>query len=103
MKPIYLSIISTSYFFATLCGCHCSTSSSKYYKNKEQREKRAERKANALERQRLVQEYTPAHRAPTPEYLQKYGDAQTIHHNRKMDDLKRRMKEEQKYDLYTGP
>ncbi len=103
MRFIYLSIIASIYFVATSCGCHCSTSSSKYYKDNEQRERRAERKANALERQRLIQEYTPEHRSPSPEYLQKYNDAKTIHHNRKMDDLKRQMKAEQENDLYSGP
>ena len=103
MKLIYLSIIVSFFLVGLRCGCRCSNDSSSYYKYKEKQERRAERQARALERERIERETTRVHHSPSPEYLEKYQDAKTIHHNRKMEDLKRTMKAEQASNRYTGP
>ncbi|WDE97478.1 hypothetical protein PQO03_16750 [Lentisphaera profundi] len=93
MKLIDLSLISTFIVFIVIssCGGHHSS----HTKYQQEKEKRAEKTARSIERQKLDKELNPPHKAPSEEYLQTYEDSKVINHNRKMDDLKRQMKAEE--------
>ena len=101
MKLIDLSLISTFIVFTIISSCgHHHSKHSKYHYEKE---KRAEKTARSIEREKLDKELNPPHKAPSEQYLQKYEDSKVINHNRKMDDLKRQMKSEEQNKQYTGP
>ena len=102
MKIIELTLISAFMFIAAGCGCggYSSKKSDSYYRNKQKQAERAEKRA---ERQRIAAELKRPHKAPSPEYLEKYTQAQEIHQRRKMEDLKMQMKAEEAANRYTGP